>query len=78
MEDFLEGTFRGILSAVRWLLINFIVETVLHWVGRISLLIITFGNYPRSHKVEEDETFISISGIVVFIAFATLAIFYNG
>jgi len=78
MEDLLEGAFRGISSAVRWVLINFLVEIVLHWIGRISLLVITFGNYPRGNKAEEDETFITISGVVVFIAFATLAILYNG
>ena len=78
MEDLLEGTFRGVLSAVRWVLINFFVEIVIHWIGRISLLVITFGNYPRGHKVEEDEAFITISGIVAFIAFAALAIISNG
>lgn len=78
MEDFLEGAFRGISSAVRWVLINFLVEIVLHWTGRISLLVITFGNYPRGHKAEEDEAFITVSGVVFFIAFATLAILCNG
>ncbi len=78
MEDFLEDAFRGISSIVRWVLINFFVEIIIHWTGRISLLIITFGNYPRSYKVEEDETFITILGFAVFIVFVTFLILSNG
>lgn len=78
MEDLLESIFRGVLSAVRWVLINFFVEIILHWIGRISLLVITFGNYPSGPEIEENETFITISGLVVFIIFATLAILFNG
>jgi hypothetical protein len=78
MEDLLEDAFRGISSVVRWVLINFFVEIIIHWTGRISLLIITFGNYPRSQKVEEDETFITIFGFAVFIVFVTFLILSNG
>jgi phage baseplate assembly protein W len=67
VEELAEVTIKPILRAIRFILIEAICEFLIYWVGRIFLLVVTLGNYPRGRQVEEHEGRIIFTGIVVII-----------
>ncbi len=51
---------------------------VLFNIGRIFLLLVTLGNYPRREKLEKDVNLISGVGVgVLFAIWSTIAIYNN-
>ena len=78
MEEIAEGIVRTIGGAIRWFLWEIIFHIVLFNVGRVALLIVTFGRYPRGQSLEKDVNKIIWAGvIVVFLVWASIAIFNN-
>ena len=67
MEELAEGAIKTILRIIRFVLVEAICEFVIYWVGRIFLLIITLGNYPRGRQVEAHEGRIICTGFAVII-----------
>ena len=76
MEEIAEGAFKGILRFIRYILIEGICEFLLFWMGRIFLLLITLGRYPRGTKAEEHEGYIVCVGIAVVITAVILISLY--
>lgn len=70
MEDIVEGTGRFIVRTIKWLFIEVIIEAVIYWYGRFTLLLFTFGKSPR--RGEEAEIRCIITGIISLAA--TLAV----
>lgn len=67
MEELAEGAIKTILRFIRFILIEAICEFLIYWVGRIFLLAVTLGNYPRGKQAEEHEGRIICTGIAVII-----------
>lgn len=64
MEELSEGLLKGLFRLIRFILIEAMCEFLFYWIGRLFLLMITLGRYPRGNKVEDDELFIIVVGIV--------------
>ncbi|WDE07556.1 hypothetical protein SG34_012110 [Thalassomonas viridans] len=69
---FFSGIFRAIFSLFRWLLVEALIETCCYWLGRVTLLILTLGYYPRNAKASKHEGRITCFG--VFIAITAIII----
>ena len=76
VEELAEGAVKTILRLIRFILIETICEFVIYWVGRIFLLTITLGNYPRGKQTEEHEGRIICTGIAVIILSIVLISIY--
>ncbi len=78
MEEIAEGIFRTLGSIIRWLLWHLLYEMILFNLGRIILLIISLGRYPRGRAVEKDTNLISWVGIsTLLLIWAGIAIYNN-
>lgn len=76
MEELAEGALKTILRLIRFIFIEAFCEFLIYWVGRISLLIVTLGRYPRGRQVEEHEGCIICVGITVIILSVLLISIY--
>ena len=76
VEELAEGAIKTILRFIRFILIEAICEFLIYWVGRIFLLAVTLGNYPRGMQAEEHEGRIIFTGIVVIILSIVLISLY--
>ena len=78
MDEIIESIFRGLLSALRFIVWEFVFLIVLFNIGRVILLLITFGRYPKSKHIEKDSEKIALFGFLfIFIAWLTLAVYNN-
>ena len=68
MEDLAEGLLRGLAGVLRWFLWDIIFHIVLFNLGRLVLLLITPGRYPRGQAIERDVEKISWAGVGVLAA----------
>jgi hypothetical protein len=68
MEEIGEGALRVILRFIRTVLIEGICESLLYWIGRLFLLLLTLGRYPRAEQTEEHEGRIMFVGFLVVVA----------
>ncbi len=78
MEEVAEGLLRFIGSVIRW----FVWELIFHWLmfslGRVFLLLITLGRYPRGYTLERDADKISWVGVLVTVLiWASIALYNN-
>jgi len=74
MDSILEVIFEFI-KFVFW---NIFWCLVLFNIGRIFLLLVTLGNYPRGEKLEKDANLISGVGVgILFAIWSTIAIYNN-
>lgn len=76
MEELAEGAVKPILRLIRFILIEAFCEFLVYWVGRLSLLTITLGKYPRGRLAEEHEGRIILTGFVVIILSVVLISLY--
>ena len=76
MEELAEGAIKPIFRLIRFIFIEAICEFLIYWVGRIFLLVVTLGKYPRGRQVEEHEGRIICTGIVVIILSIVLISMY--
>ncbi len=65
MEELTEGTFKGILRLIRFILIDFFCELVAYWVGRITLYLMTLGKYPKEPESQKETEWITVFGVFV-------------
>lgn len=65
MEELGEGLIKAVLRFIRLVLIETLCEFVIYWVGRIFLLLVTFGRYPRGKLAQEHEGRIICTGLAV-------------
>jgi hypothetical protein len=78
MNDIIEGIFEYFWQVIKLILYVFIWNIVLFNLGRISLLLVTFGQFPRNKDLENNATLISITGISLVIAlWVSIAIYNN-
>lgn len=54
-----------------------LIEFIFYGIGRITLLIFTFGKYPRGEKAYQDESTITIVGVCVCIILFILVYVFN-
>ena len=74
--DVLESFFRIIFNIVKWFINQLLIETLFHWVGRITLLILTLGTYPRGEQVVRDEDTINLTGAFICIILLILSFIF--
>jgi hypothetical protein len=67
MEEIAEGVIKLVYRFMRFFLLDVICEFIIYWIGRIFLLVVTLGNYPRGRQVDEHEGRIICTGFVVII-----------
>ncbi len=67
MEEIGEGFLRLIFAAIRWVVIDILLHIFCFNLGRLALLILTAGRYPRLQALERDENKITTFGVVVII-----------
>ena len=77
MDEIVEGLFRIVVTVVRWFWWDLIFNIVLFNVGRLSLLLVTLGRYPRGYALEKDDEKISLIGIIVLALIWTGIAIYN-
>lgn len=63
------GLLRPIGKLIAWVFIEFVYEIVFQflcvWIGRFTLLLITFGKYPDVDQAQKDETLIGCFGMFI-------------
>ena len=77
MEEIAEGLFQGIIGILRWVVFELIIHIVLFNLGRVVLLLVTLGRYPRGKLTEKDEGIIALLGIFVIVAVWCAIALYN-
>ncbi len=77
MEEIAEGLFRFIGAAIRWLLFEFVFQFLIFNLGRLVLLLLTLGKYPRGDTVRKDETKIGLFGLAIIFGLIVAIGIYN-
>ena len=78
MEEIAENVLKGIWSVIRFFLWLVLFQFIIFNIGRVSLLIITLGKYPRFSHIQKDTDKIIYFGLLLVItAWATLVIYKN-
>ena len=78
MEEIAETLLKGIWGVVRFVLWQILFQIVLFNIGRVFLLVITLGKYPRFKHIEKDSEKIALLGFfLVIIAWLAIAINNN-
>ena len=78
MEEIAENILKGIWSVIRFLLWMVLFQIIIFNIGRVSLLIITLGKYPRFSHIQKDTDKITYFGLFLIIAaWASLVIYNN-
>jgi len=65
VEEIAEFFGRGIISILRHFLWEIVAQIIAFNLGRLFLLIITFGKYPKQKHLEKHEGIIMFSGFMV-------------
>jgi hypothetical protein len=78
MEEMAEVFLRAIGEVISWFLWDIIFQIILFNIGRLTLLLVTLGHYPKGRSLERDADKISGVGIlVVFLAWIIIALYNN-
>lgn len=78
MEEIVGSLLHIVGGALRWLLWDFLLDIVLFNIGRLFLLSVTLGQYPRGISVERDVEKISWTGVaVVLLIWLAIALYNN-
>lgn len=73
----MDSILEAIVEFIKFVLWNIFWSFVLFNIGRIFLLLITLGNYPRGEKLEKDVNLISGVGVGVLFAIWSIIAIYN-
>ena len=72
----LRSVARAIVTALRYLFVHFLYNVVLFNLGRVALLIVSLGRYPRGRNLSAHEGRISAFGVlVVVLVWCVIALF---
>jgi len=63
----LRSVARSIVAALRFVLVHLLVNVILFNLGRVALLIVSLGRYPRGRNLIAHESRISACGVLVVI-----------
>ena len=77
MEEIAESILRIIGGAIRWFLWELIFRIILFNMGRLFLLLLTIGRYPRGYALEKDDEKIIWAGIAILVVIWTTIAIYN-
>ena len=64
MEEILEGVARVVWGFLRWLLWELFFQTVFFNIGRVFLLVVTLGRYPRGELRQEQYDRVAVVGLL--------------
>ncbi len=73
MEEILESAAKGFISVLRLV----IFEIILFNLGRVSLLFITLGRYPKGIWLKKHETRIGLTGLLIIISILLVIGIFN-
>ena len=76
MEEIAEFFLRIITEIIRFVFCE-LLDIVLFNLGRFTLLIITYGRYPKGYALEKDKGKISFVGLIAIILLWTVIALYN-
>jgi len=68
MEEVIESVLTTIWKVIKFVFLHLLFSIILFNIGKISLLIITFGKYPKLSNLEKDSTKISLFGLFVVLS----------
>ncbi|WP_434359938.1 hypothetical protein NF212_06590 [Parasalinivibrio latis] len=68
IDDLVVYVLGGILRTVKYVIIDFILFSILFWYGCTILLIVTLGQYPRGQQRVEHRNILSFFGVFSFSA----------
>lgn len=77
MDVIFEAVLRPVLGVIWYLLWDIIFLVLLFNIGRVLLLIITLGRYPRGDNLQKHRERISIVGFIFVIFIWTTIAPYN-
>ena len=78
MEEIAEGIFKTIGSVIKWFLWDFVFQVILYYLGKATLLLITFGRYPKKNETEKEVNLISLFGFfIIFSVWLTITLYNN-
>ena len=63
----LRAIARPILAALRFVLVHLLVNVILFNLGRLALLLVSLGRYPRGRDLVAHEGRISACGVLVIV-----------
>lgn len=79
MEEIIEIVTRGVTAALRFIIFAVFINFIFFNIGRVFLLIITCGKYPRGTQIESVSERIWLTGVsVAAIVWGVLALYNNG
>lgn len=76
-EKLLQSLARIVWALVRGLLWNVLFEIVIFQLGRLALLALTLGRYPRAEDLGRDANRITCAGIAAIVGFWGIIAVYN-
>lgn len=74
MEEVAEGFVRGLFRILKTIVIEGFCETLCFWLGRIFLLAVTFGRYPKGEQIKAHEGRITFVGFLVIVAIVAIGV----
>lgn len=77
MDEILEGLIKLFSGFFRYIGYQIIVSIILFNIGRISLLIVTFGKYPSKNEADKDKDFIAMWGFSFLLIIWALIVLFN-
>jgi len=78
MEEIAEGVLKSLGSLIKWFLWDMLFHVLLYYIGKASLLLITFGRYPRKHETEKEVNLISLFGFfILFLIWLSISLYNN-
>lgn len=74
----MDSLLEAIVELIKFVFGCIFLSLMLFNIGRIFLLLVTLGNYPRREKLEKDINLITGAGLgVLFTVWAAIAIYNN-
>jgi len=60
MEDLFKILVEGFIEFIKWFFGQLLIEIIFYGIGRITLLVLTLGRYPRGKEAYDDEAIITV------------------
>ena len=72
-----EQVAHAVVSVIRFVVVTLIWQFALFNVGRLTLLLLTFGRYPRNRDLQHHANGITFVGMVVLLSLWSAVAIYN-